>query len=312
MPTVSGPRASRLFVILNPSSGRWRAGEVQAALERHFACGDGTCDVHQISKAEDLTALAREAAGRGCDIVVAAGGDGTVSAVAGGLVGSGSRLGILPMGTGNVLARELGLPLDLEGAVALLARPHATAALDAMKIGDRYFFTQVGVGLDALMIRDTSTEQKKRFGRLAYLGTALTRLLGFRPRRFTITVDDRCERRRASQVLVANSGTLGQPPFRWGPGIRPDDGRLSVCIFRPRTLLDYARLAWNVVRGRHREEPNIRYLDAARSVRIEARHPFPVQADGEILGQTPVALEIVPGAVRVVVPSDQQGEAPPR
>ncbi len=310
MPIAPVSRASRLFVILNPSAGSYRAGEVHVALERHFACDDGTCDVHQTSGAEDLARLAREAAGRGCDVVVAAGGDGTVSAVAGGLVGTGARLGILPMGTGNVLARELGLPLALEEAVALLAGPHATTALDALKVGDRYFFTQVGVGLDALMIRGTRTEHKKRFGRLAYLWTAFTQLLGFRPRRFTIRVDGRREQHRASQVLVANSGTLGQPPFRWGPDIRPDDGRASVCIFRPHTLLDYTRLAWNFLRGRHRDEPSVRYRTAGQSVRIDSRRPLPVQADGEIIGRTPVTLEIIPGAVRVVVPPDGRPAEP--
>lgn len=300
-------RASRLFVILNPGSGSFGAGEVRDVLARHFPCDDGTCDVHQLLEADDLGRLAREAAGRGCEVVVAAGGDGTVSAVAGGLVGTEARLGILPLGTGNVLARELGLPLVLEDAVALLAGPHATAALDAMKIGDRYFFTQVGVGIDALMIRDTSKEQKKRFGRLAYLWTGLTRLLGFRPRRFTIAVGDRREEHRATEVLVANSGTLGQEPFRWGPGIRPDDGRVDLCIFRTRSLLDYLRLAWNVVRRRHRDDPNLRYLEADRAVHIAARRPLPVQADGEIIGETPVTVEVVPGAVRVVVPADRAG-----
>ena len=145
-----------------------------------------------------------------------------------------------------------------------------------MKVGGKHYFTQVGVGIDALMIRDTKREHKRRFGRLAYLWTALTRLLGFQPRRFLIEVDDRQERRRASQVVVANSGTLGQPPFRWGPDIRPDDGRLDVCIVRARTLLDYLSLAWHVVRGQHGRDPNMRYLHGPAA----DRHRDPPPAAG--------------------------------
>lgn len=310
-PTGAGLRATRLFVILNPSAGRWQGGELQAALDRRFDRETGPFEIHRARPREDLSAIAREAADRGCEIVVAAGGDGTVSAVAGGLVQTEAALGILPLGTTNVLARELGIPIELEEAIALLAGPHEMTRLDAMRIGDRHFFTQVGVGLDALMIRDTSREQKKRFGRLAYLGVGLARWLGFHPRRFTIQVDGQARRSRASQVLVANSGTLGQPPFRWGPSIRPDDGCLNVCVFRPVSLFDHGRLFWNVLRGRHRDEPNIQYHEATRSVQISSLEPLPVQADGEIIGQTPIELSLIPGALRVLVPKGVGGKAGP-
>jgi YegS/Rv2252/BmrU family lipid kinase len=300
-------RGSQLFVIMNPAAGSCSAEEVHRALERHFPCDDGTCDVHRVTGEDNLEALARAAAERGCDVVVAAGGDGTVSAVAGGLVGTEARLGILPLGTGNVLARELGIPVDLEAAVGLLAGANASTPIDAMRVGDRHFFTQLGVGIDALMIRDTSKEQKKRFGRLAYIWTGLTRILGFQPRRFTIEADGRRKRLRASQVLAANSGTLGQPPFRWGPDIRPDDGRIDLCIIRAGTLLDYLALSWSVLRGRHRADPHFRFLVAERRARIESARPLPVQADGEIIGETPVEVEVIAGAVKVVVP---EGDRP--
>jgi YegS/Rv2252/BmrU family lipid kinase len=298
-------RTSRLFVVLNPKAGSYTGGPVEQALGRHFSCEDGTCRVHQAGGHEDLAALARGAAERGCEMVVAAGGDGTVSGVADGLVGTSTPLGILPLGTANVLARELGIPVGLEAACALLAGPHATASIDAMQVGGRHYYTQIGVGIDALMIRDTRREHKRRFGRVAYLWTALTRLIGFQPRRFSLSVDGRPSRHRASQVLVANSGTLGQPPLRWGTGIRPDDGRVDVCVVRARTIVDYLELTWRVMLGQHRQSRNVRYFAAERAVAIAARHPLPVQADGEIIGETPIEVRVVPGAVRVVVPMTQ-------
>jgi YegS/Rv2252/BmrU family lipid kinase len=293
---------SRLFVILNPKSGSYAENAVQNALRGMFSCDDGSCVIHEITGGDNLAHLAREASERGCGIVVAAGGDGTVSAIADGLVGTDTPLGIIPMGTANVLARELGIPVALDAAVALLAGPHSTTAIDAMKVKDKHYFTQVGVGIDSLMIAGTTRERKQRFGRVAYVTTAVACLIGFEPRRFTVKVDDRTSHRRASQVLLANCGTLGQPPFRWGPNISPGDGRIDVCIARARTFVDYMQLGWLVVRGRQGDSPNIHYLTAEHSVSIQTRSPLPVQADGEIIGQTPVDVDVVQGALKVVVP----------
>lgn len=304
--TSNNANTSRLFVILNPKSGSYAEDAVRKALGSVFSCDDGSCVIHEMKGHDDLGRLAREAAERGCGIIVAAGGDGTVSAIAEGLVGTETPLGIIPLGTANVLARELGIPVALDAAVALLAGPHATVAIDAMKVEDKHYFTQVGVGIDSMMIAGTTREKKKRFGRVAYLTTAVACLVGFEPRRFAVRVDGRTTHHRASQVLLANCGTLGQPPFRWGPDIAPDDGRIDVCIARARTFVDYVRLGWLVVRGRQRDSPNVHYLVAERSVSIRTRKPFPVQADGEIIGETPVGVRVVQGAVRVVVPSDQE------
>ncbi len=302
MSSASAERASRLLVILNPSSGSQVADHVRRILHHRSARAEADCDIHEIRPEENLSELARDAAARGCDLIVAAGGDGTVSAVANGLVGTGAKLGILPLGTANVLAGELGVPINLDEACDLLMFSCDEILIDAMRIGERCYFTQVGIGLDALMIRDTRREHKRRFGRLAYVWTMMCRLAGWQPRRFSITIGDRRLRRRASQVLIANSGTLGQRPFRWGPDIRLDDGLLCVCVIRARSWRDYLRVAWNFVRGRHRLDPNVSYVDTDQTVRVDADRPLPVQADGELIGETPVAVEIVPRAVRVLVP----------
>lgn len=301
----AGARASRQFVILNPASGTCSVEEVHQALERHFSCADGSCRIHRMTGAENLEELAREAARDGCEVVVAAGGDGTVSAVAGGLVGSDVPLGILPVGTGNILARELNVPIDLDAACALIAGPHHRTPVDALKVKDRHFFTHVGVGVDALMIRDTSKEQKKRFGRLAYMWTAINRLVGFEPRRFSIRLGGQPSKRaHACEVLVANCRTLGQKPFSWGPHIRLDDGKADVCIVKAKTLLEYLKVTLAMLTGRHRESPIVSYLEATSTVEIASSRPLPVQADGEIIGETPITVEVVPGAVRIITPEE--------
>lgn len=306
----ASPASLPVLVVMNPAAGAGLAGAVMEALGRSFG-GSAALEAHEIGAGDSIVDRVRAAVEQGGHgLVVAAGGDGTVSAVAGGLVGSTATLGIVPLGTANVLARELGIPLELDAACELLAGPHALGALDAMEVSGRGYLTQVGVGIDSLMIRDTRREAKRRFGRVAYLWTAFNHLLGFGAHRFTVAVDGEPMRPRASQVVVANCGILGQPPFRWGPAIRPDDGRLDVCVVRARTLWHYVKLAWHVLAGRHAESPHVRYRTATREVQIASRHPLPVQADGEVIGETPVTVRLRPGAVRVVVPRADRNAQP--
>ena len=302
-------RAQRVLVVLNPKSGSYAAEDIRAALARHFSGESGACTVVETTKDQDLGEVARKASAEGRDLVIAAGGDGTVSAVADGLVGTRTPLGIIPLGTANVLARELGIPVDLDGACALLAGPHRLRGVDVMRVDGKHYFTQVGIGIDAMMIRDTTREHKRRFGRVAYLATAVRSLVGFQPRRFNLVVDGHKSRPSALQVVVANVGTLGQPPFRWGPDIALDDGRINVCVIRARTAADYFRLIWHVLRHKHKQDPNVRYLDARESVLVHCEPALPVQADGEVIGMTPVEIKVVPSAVQVVVPTATGVEA---
>jgi diacylglycerol kinase family enzyme len=186
--------------------------------------------------------------------------------------------------------------------LSLLAGEHSAKSIDAIRVADRLFFLNLSVGVSALMMRDTERDAKRRFGRFAYVWTGLTRLLGIQPHRFTVVVDGQVTCLRASEVVVANSGALGEPSLRWGPQVRLNDVRLDVCIVRAWTAADYLRVAWNVLRRRQDRDPNLRFLRAERSVTISARRPLPMQGDGEFLGWTPVHVEVLPSAVRVIVP----------
>jgi YegS/Rv2252/BmrU family lipid kinase len=307
--TVTAQEKARIFVVLNPMAGNSAAEDVRQALARHI--GDrAQTDIFETTgqEDEDIAAIVRAEQAQAPVMVVAAGGDGTISEVAEALIGTDIPLGIIPVGTANVFARELGIPLDLEGACALLEGQASTTSVDAMKVGEKYFVLQIGIGLDSLMIRDTDRQSKRRFGRAAYLWTAFTRLIGYQPVRFTIVADGQRSRPRASQVLVANGGVLGAPPFSWGPHIRPNDGRIDVCIVSARTVLDYGGLIWHTLLGQQRRDRNVRYLAATRSIAISADQPLPIQADGEIIGETPLQITVVPNALKVIVPAPQPTE----
>jgi YegS/Rv2252/BmrU family lipid kinase len=293
---------SRVLVIANARSGSASPDQVRQTLESSRPDGALRFEIHEPGPEDDIVQVARSAVEQGVDTVVAAGGDGTVSAVANGLIGSPAVIGIIPLGTANVLARELGIPLDLGGSCALLAGAHSTTAIDAMKVGARHYFTQIGIGVDALMIRDTSVTHKHWWGNLAYMWTAVARLAGFQPRRFSIAADGRSVRPKALQIVIANCGTLGASPFRWGPEICVCDGQVVVCILKARTIFDYLRTGWNVLRGRHRQERTAQYLIARRAVAVHADPALPVQGDGEPIGQTPIEVRVVPQALRVITP----------
>ena len=104
---------------------------------------------------------------------------------------------------------------------------------------------------------------------------------------------------------MANGGVLGIPPLRWGPHIRPNDGQIDVCVISARTALDYLGLAWHTLIDQQRRDRNVRYFVARQSIVISADRPLPVQADGEIIGETPIQVQVVPRAVQVIVPAAQ-------
>src|SRR5262249_12554292 len=162
----------------------------------------------------------------------------------------------------NVLAHEMGIPIASDAACRLLTEANTTTTIDGMRVGDKHYFTQIGVGIDAMMIRDTPPESKRRFGNVAYLWNAAKHLLGFQPLRFSIAVDGRSVRPRAAQVVVANCGALGNSGLRWGPNIRCDDGRIDICIIRVRAFWDYLGVAWSILRGQHTSTRSLKYLTA--------------------------------------------------
>jgi YegS/Rv2252/BmrU family lipid kinase len=293
----------KAFVVLNPVAGQCDVDVVRQALEQQFAKTNWTHEVYETTGQERVAEIVHAALGRGFELFVAAGGDGTVSGVAGGIVHTAVPMGIIPVGTTNALARELDIPLEIDGALSLLMDDHAITNMDAMRIGDQFFVLNIGIGISALMMRDTERDIKRRFGRIAYLWTGLGKLLGLRLWRFTVKVDGQSSRLRASEVLVVNGGGLGEPYFHWEPHIRLDDGRLDVFVLRARTAPDYLRVAWELLLGQQKRDPNVRFLSAERSIAINADRPLPVQADGDVIGQTPIQVQVVPNALQVIVPA---------
>lgn len=301
------------FVVLNPVAGS-SSGRVRRSVEEHFEAAGWTREVYTTTGSERIADVVRSALGRrgrDIDLFVAAGGDGTVSGVAGGVARTDVPMGIVPVGTANTFARELGVPLSVEAALNLVTGRHLLAEVDAMAAGERFFVLNVSIGISGLMMRDTARSEKQRFGRAAYVWTGFRKLFGYQPHQFQLTIDGKTRQVRAAEIAIVNSGALGDPSLRWSPRVELDDGRIDVCVVRARSVLDYLSLAAAVVLRRQAEEPMIHHYIAEHQVVVDAGLELPVQADGEFIGKPPVEVTVVPGAVRVIVPENtSEGSQP--
>lgn len=297
----------KAIVIWNPAAGTGARGTLEEALRRHFPGAGIDYLVRETAKEERLGDTVRDLARAGCDLVVAAGGDGTVSGVIDGLAGRSVPLGIVPSGTANLLARELNIPLEPDAAVSLIAEEPSTKMIDAMRIGGRVYDLIAGVGISASVAGGTTRANKNRFGLLAYVGAAILKIFEFRPRTLEITVDGVLQKTSAVEVAVSNSGILATMLFPGGRGILVDDGYLDVWILTTRTLLDYPRYLSLVLRGRP-AAPRILCLRAGERIVIRSTRPHAVQADGDVIGTTPVEIEVLPHAVKVIVPRESAVE----
>lgn len=295
----------KVLVVFNPKAGKEdQADEIRAALARHFTLPLWTTEIYETTgeKGEDVAAICRAACERGASLVVAAGGDGTLIGVANGLVNSPVPLGILPLGTGNDLARALLIPLNLDEAMQLLVSDHAVMEIDALQVGERYFLSNVSVGISPQMMHDTQSVHKKIFGRLAYILAMIKRSSIFHLQRYTLTLDGRARSVRAAEVMISNTTLLAKPPFLFGAPDTLADGQLEVYIVRAQTLGDYVRLIWDLFRRPGRSAAKLSHLAATHSVRIEANRSHLVQADGEVIGHTPVEVQLVRKAIHVIMP----------
>lgn len=229
------------------------------------------------------------------------GGDGTAMEVVGALAHSGVPIGILPGGTGNLVARALGIPIATRRAAAALLRGDV-AEVDLGRLASgRCFAFSCGVGVDARMIRDTSPIWKRRLGILAYAFVALRASLRNISFRVRATVDGETIERDATAVMVANFGAVLNDLIVLGPGIARDDGKLDLCVFSPASGWQALGVAWRLLRKDFRPHPATAYR-SGRHFRIECEPGQDAQADGELVGTTPVELEVEPHAARLLVP----------
>lgn len=245
------------------------------------------------------TALAAQAVAERHDLVVAAGGDGTINEVIQALAGTETALGVLPIGTVNIWAAETGIPRDPDRLAALLDRGPARR-IDVGRAGARYFLLMAGVGFDAAVVRGLAVGLKRRIGRWAYAVAMAGLARRYMGTPIALRLDGVELRRDALMVVIGNTRRYAGS-FRLTPHALVDDGRLDVCIVPGTVLLRSAAQVGAVLTGAPILRRALEYRRAA-TIEIEAAQPLPVQLDGDFSGFTPLAVQVAPAALRVVVP----------
>ena len=296
-PSVPDPRPRRLYVIYNPAAGwrrRWRYRKVLAHLAR-LGCALTLCETAARGDAE---ALARAADPAAVDLVVAAGGDGTINEVINGLAASPIPLAILPLGTANVLAAEIGLA----GSARAIAETIATQAPRPVFLGSangRRFALMVGVGFDARVVADLDLGLKRAFGKLAYVLAALRQLLAYRARRYLVEIDGRPF---TAAALVIAKGHYYGGRFTIAPAARLEEPRLYVALFECPGRWNLLRYGWGLLSGRIGRLSDVRVVPA-RSVSVRAESAEPgeaVQADGDLAATLPLAVTLADATLALV------------
>ena len=287
-----------MLLIANPASRR--GAELHHVARSAFRSFGVRCDVVLTDYSGHAGEIAVRLADR-YDAIFALGGDGTAMEIVGALAGRQQPVGILPGGTGNLIARSLGIPLDLPSAVRdLLNGDEALIDLGVID-GARRFAFAAGVGIDSRMVENTPRLHKRQLGMLAYVITAVRAVLANEAFDVRATVDGTVHERRAAMVMVTNFGTVLDELIALGPGISQDDGVLDLCVFSPGSVVDAVRIAWRLLRKDFRPHPLILYAPGRRFV-IETTPVRRAQADGELLGATPFVVTVDPQAARLLVP----------
>lgn len=291
-----------VHVVVNPASGK----DQPILRTINFACDAAGIDwdIFITKKSGDGRRLGEQAAEAGVDRVLVFGGDGTVMEVASGLLGSDIPMAILPGGTANVLAIDLGIPRDLVEASALAVDLDSNIRkIDIAQIGKQYFLLRAGLGLEAAMVSGAKRELKERFGVFAYALSALQALADPIVANYHLSFEDQEVEAQGITCIIANSGLMGMEGLYLAPNIRVDDGLLDVIVLRKADLPSLLSLAASVVEGEENRDALQRWQ--VREVTVHSQPVQNIQVDGEMIEQSPVSIKVIPQAVPVVVPDDK-------
>jgi diacylglycerol kinase (ATP) len=293
------PRFTRAALIFNPAARRMQAqrGRLLQRVLSGLAAEGLQVQVTPTSGPGDATRLAREAVERRCDVLVACGGDGTVNEVAGGVAGSDVPLLVIPGGTSNVLAREIGLPRDLLVGAALL-RKGAIRRISLGLAGDRRFVLMAGIGVDAGIVAASNSRLKRFLGEGAFWLAGFQQLAKYHFSPFDLVVDGKSH--RGTFALISRVKNYGGP-FQLTPQANLFSNHFAICLFQSETRRRYLYYLSQVALGKHISLPDVLMLKG-RTIEATGSTEVQVQVDGELLGTLPQIISIQDNALSLIVP----------
>jgi YegS/Rv2252/BmrU family lipid kinase len=298
------PNSERFLVLLNPKAAGVQPAQLRRRIAGAMAMHGVAFDIVETETEAEALGVVSRASELGYRAVVAAGGDGSIALALRGTAGTEMPVAILPFGTGNQLALNLGIPDSLEDAVRVAVEGRVEK-IDLGKVGHEHFALIAGAGLDAEVMAGATSELKNRLGMLAYLYSGIKHAITNKIANFLITADGQEIEVEATMVLLANAGLIGAGSLpvevRVAPRSDFQDGLLDVAIFSPRHLPDMAGILWKMSTKKYASDERMFFLQA-REVKIESDPEVAVQIDGQVRGVTPIEAKVDPLAGRILVP----------
>jgi YegS/Rv2252/BmrU family lipid kinase len=286
----------KIHIVINPAAGKDEP--MVNILNRAFRPYNVEWDVSITQKYGDAQAFARRAIELGYDLVAGYGGDGTQHEIANALIGSSTVMGVLPGGTGNGFANELGIPKSLAAAAEVLCTSRKLHKTDIVQLKDGYFIQRLYIGIEPE--QQTSREMKDQYGTLAYAITAYQRRKAQKQVNYRITIDGKLIEMPANKVYVVNAAQTGTGIAVTGKFSRSDDGLLEVFVLDLKNLETMSAAAERMLNIS--TELAEKFIWQGKEITIETEPDQPVWTDGEYIGRTPVTMKVIPGGLNVVVP----------
>ena len=287
----------RVALLTNPSAGRGQGARIAAAAVPRLRDAGFAVEDLRGRDADEATDLARDCVERGVETLVAVGGDGMVHVAIQALAGSTTRLGLLPAGTGNDVARYLGIPRRDEAAAVDVVVAGRERTVDLARAGSRYFLTVLAAGFDAV-VNERANRMRRPRGQMRYNLATLAELRTLRPIDYVLELDGEVQRLAATVVAVGNGPSFGGG-LRITEGALLDDGLLDVVVIEPLSRRELVRTYPKLFRGTHVHHPGYHH-HRVRSVTVAAAG-ITAYADGERIAPLPLTVDVVPASLRVLV-----------
>lgn len=294
------PNSEKIVFIINPKSGRKSIKNIEELIGQHLNKQMYKPEIIYTQYAGNATELVKDYWKSGIKKFVAVGGDGTVNELASALIKTDAVMGILPKGSGNGLARSLGIPMDIVRAIKCL-NGNKIQKIDAGSVNERYFFCTCGAGFDAKIGHKFAKSEKRGF--ITYVKTTIREFRKYRPKNFRLKIDDEKIKRKAFLVTIANAGQYGNNAYI-SPRSKMNDGKFDVCIFKPFPVFIAPILG---IRLFTRIIDKSKYIETLQAEKIifRKKRKYRFHIDGEpVKFQGPVKINIIPESLNVLVPSN--------
>jgi YegS/Rv2252/BmrU family lipid kinase len=298
-------KIKNIHIIVNPASGKGES--ILPVINASLKEAGIKWEVSVTHKKGDATQFAKAAVKEGVDAIAVYGGDGTLMEVACGLMGSEMPLIILPGGSANVMATELGIPKDLKEACALIGEgPLTMKTIDVGQFNNRYFIVGVSIGFSADMVKGADRETKNRIGIFSYFISAAAALRKLKLANYHLKIDGKEYEVQGLTCIVTNAGNLGFTKISLDKHIDVSDGLLDVVIVRKANLSLVKLMVITMIKGERPDNFELVEHWQGKEISISSSRKQVVQCDGEVIDKFPLHIKVIPSAIKVLVPKNDK------